>query len=136
MGSSHIMDFEGFRKKYLIWTVETPQWLQSIYKSSHMEIGIPNPQLHAFWHICASSGLYWMAVVIARSRQSVLKRKAVIQFALGVIPYVKVERKTTKDSPARTPMKIKDDDDLFVQSPLLASMDESPRRRSARKRAM
>jgi dihydroceramidase len=35
-------------------------------------LGLPNPQLHAVWHVLVSCGFYCLILVIARTRQAVL----------------------------------------------------------------
>jgi dihydroceramidase len=52
--------------------------------------GIPNPQLHAWWHVLVSNGLYVLTLMLASHRLGVLGRTAKLRFALGSVPYVAI----------------------------------------------
>jgi dihydroceramidase len=51
--------------------------------------GIPNPQLHAWWHIFVSCGFYALLLVIAHDRLKTLGRSPRVHFTAGVIPAVR-----------------------------------------------
>lgn len=53
--------------------------------------GLPNPQLHAWWHVLVSSGFLHLIVLIAYDRQLTLKTKPSVTFLWSCIPYVHVE---------------------------------------------
>jgi dihydroceramidase len=46
--------------------------------------GFPNPQLHAWWHILVSIGLYVLTLMLAYHRLTVLAAGPSLRFALGV----------------------------------------------------
>jgi dihydroceramidase len=48
--------------------------------------GLPNPQLHAWWHVLVSFGFYALLLVIARERLRTLGREPRLVRALGVVP--------------------------------------------------
>jgi dihydroceramidase len=49
--------------------------------------GLPNPQLHAWWHVLVSVGLYMLTVVEAFDRLEVLGRAPTLALAWGVWPF-------------------------------------------------
>jgi dihydroceramidase len=51
--------------------------------------GVPNPQLHAWWHVLVSCGFYALLMVIAHDRLKTLGRVPQVRFAAGVIPLVR-----------------------------------------------
>ncbi len=51
-------------------------------------LGIPNPELHAWWHVLVSAGLYAMILVIAFDRCQVLGRRPGWRYHWGVVPVV------------------------------------------------
>jgi dihydroceramidase len=53
--------------------------------------GIPNPQLHAWWHVLVSSGLYVLTLMLASHRLNVLGLRSELRFSAGV-PYVAVAK--------------------------------------------
>lgn len=52
-------------------------------------LGIPNPQLHAWWHILVSCGFYALLLVIAHDRLRTLGRSPQVHFIAGFIPFVR-----------------------------------------------
>src|SRR4051812_30474645 len=50
--------------------------------------GVPNPQLHAVWHLMVSCGLYWLTLLIAYDRLQVLGRRPVLEHAFGFVPHI------------------------------------------------
>jgi dihydroceramidase len=76
-GCEHIWEGDhGLRKTYLTFTIGS--WT----------ITAPNPQLHAWWHVCASSGLYILSVVVAEFRARKLGHLTQINYYMGFLPYV------------------------------------------------
>jgi dihydroceramidase len=51
--------------------------------------GIPNPQLHAWWHVLVSIGFYSLLLVIAHHRLKTLGKAPRFGFAAGFIPFVR-----------------------------------------------
>lgn len=51
-------------------------------------LGLPNPELHAFWHVLVSSGLYLLVAVVAYDRLRVLGRIPAVERVWGFIPRV------------------------------------------------
>jgi dihydroceramidase len=51
--------------------------------------GIPNPQLHAFWHVFVSIGLYLLTLVVAYDRLQTLHRSPDVVFLRGVLPWLR-----------------------------------------------
>lgn len=51
-------------------------------------LGIPNPQLHAWWHVLVSGGFYLLVLLIAYERAQTLGRDPEIRRAMGVVPYL------------------------------------------------
>lgn len=103
---------ESIRQKYLSWTWHFPKeplaWLSGGNAGWYsVPMSLPNPQLHAWWHVCAviiiyylhpnlihhfiqqSLGLYLMVIVVAHNRAvTILKQPATIEFAGNVLPYI------------------------------------------------
>jgi dihydroceramidase len=52
-------------------------------------MGIPNPQLHAWWHVLVSIGFYMLLLVIAHDRLKTLGKAPEVRFVAGVIPIVR-----------------------------------------------
>ena len=52
-------------------------------------MGIPNPQLHAWWHVLVSIGFYTLLLVIAHNRLKTLGKAPRFGFAAGFIPFVR-----------------------------------------------
>lgn len=81
---------DGFRRKHLVWDIMSPDWLYRLTGWEQLQVGIPNPQFHAWWHLFASTGLYFMTVTVARRRAQVLGHKSTIAFSRFGIPYAKM----------------------------------------------
>ena len=59
--------------------------------------GLPNPQFHAWWHVCVSSGFYLLITLAAYDRIVVLgKGTPVLCWFLKIVPYVGLNEKKTK----------------------------------------
>jgi len=54
-------------------------------------LGVPNPQLHAWWHVLVSAGLYAMILVIAFDRCQVLGRQPRWQSRMLRVPVIAVK---------------------------------------------
>jgi dihydroceramidase len=52
--------------------------------------GIPNPQLHAWWHVLVSGGLYALTLMIAFARLQVLGGRPALAWAAGWLPFVQL----------------------------------------------
>jgi dihydroceramidase len=52
--------------------------------------GVPNPQLHAIWHVLVSAGFYLLLLVVAHDRLRVLGRQPRIRFR-AFVPYLRLE---------------------------------------------
>jgi dihydroceramidase len=59
--------------------------------------GLPNPQLHAWWHVLVSGGLYTLTLMIAYARLQVLGARPALAWAGGWLPFV---RRRSSSSPA------------------------------------
>ena len=61
---------------------------------SHLPFGIPNPQLHSWWHVLVSVGLYDLTSFIVYRRQQVLynagvnKMRPKVAWYMRCIPYI------------------------------------------------
>ncbi|HEU5077548.1 MAG TPA: ceramidase [Polyangiaceae bacterium] len=56
--------------------------------SSALQLGAPNPQLHAWWHVLVSAGLYALILVIAFDRCQVLGRQPRWHYRMRWVPVV------------------------------------------------
>lgn len=52
--------------------------------------GIPNPELHAWWHVMVSIGLYLLVVFLLYSRQINLGKTPTLKYFFGIIPYIEI----------------------------------------------
>jgi dihydroceramidase len=52
-------------------------------------MGLPNPQLHAWWHVLVSIGFYTLLLVIAHHRLRTLGKAPQLRFVAGFIPIVR-----------------------------------------------
>jgi dihydroceramidase len=89
--SCWVLDYFGCE---MFWQGDD-SWRGKLSKMVGFEL--PNPQLHAWWHICASSGLYLLSVTIAEYRQRVLGFDTRIEYYMGFLPFVHRSSKTTSD---------------------------------------
>jgi len=48
--------------------------------------GLPNPQLHAVWHVLVSCGMYLLTVLVAYDRLEVLGQRPEVRFGFGFVP--------------------------------------------------
>jgi len=94
---------QSLRERYLVWEV-----------SSGVRIGLPNPQLHSWWHVCASAGLYLMALAVAQNRAVVLGRRAVIKYRFGLVPYVYLGDLKRQDKKVEKEAELKDDGTVLL----------------------
>lgn len=51
--------------------------------------GLPNPQLHAWWHVLVSCGFYLLLLVVAHERLATLGRAPALRNAWGHVPCVR-----------------------------------------------
>jgi dihydroceramidase len=59
-------------------------WLEGTLPS----LGLPNPQLHAVWHVLVSCGLYWLTLVIALDRLTTLNSPHGVSWVAGWLPRI------------------------------------------------
>jgi dihydroceramidase len=69
-------------------------WVTDIRQCSTLNealpaLGIPNPQLHAWWHVLVSCGFYALLMVIAHDRLKTLGQSPQVRYTAGVIPIVR-----------------------------------------------
>eukprot|EP01012_Entosiphon_sulcatum_P057986 TRINITY_DN818_c0_g1_i2.p1 TRINITY_DN818_c0_g1~~TRINITY_DN818_c0_g1_i2.p1 ORF type:complete len:319 (+),score=46.92 TRINITY_DN818_c0_g1_i2:24-959(+) len=79
----------------IFWHLGLVCWVADITLCKHLytlPLGLPNPQLHAYWHLLASSGLYML--VLLRFYQRTTERGMVpdIQWRFGFLPLVVVSK--------------------------------------------
>jgi len=53
--------------------------------------GLPNPQFHAWWHVCVSTGFYFLITLSAYDRQITLRKIPTLRWWCFVVPYVDVQ---------------------------------------------
>ena len=78
------------------------EYVNPHYSSSVLPI---NPQLHAWWHLFISCGLYYMALQVLIERMETIKGQGStrLEYVFGIIPYVVLVRKEEiKSSPRVT----------------------------------
>lgn len=54
-------------------------------------LGLPNPQLHAWWHVLVSAGLYALVLVIAFERSRVVGSQPRWHYRMRVVPVIVTE---------------------------------------------
>lgn len=69
-------------------------WFTDLHACSTLNVtlpslGIPNPQLHAWWHVLVSCGFYALLLVIAYDRLRTLGQDPQVRFTAGIIPIVR-----------------------------------------------
>ncbi|MCB9785325.1 MAG: ceramidase [Deltaproteobacteria bacterium] len=82
-----------FRLGVTLHAVALTGWLIDTHACavvSHLPGGLPNPQLHAWWHVLVASGIYLLYVVLAYVRADITGRSPRIARAAGLVPYVRV----------------------------------------------
>lgn len=70
----------------LAWFVDLK--LCSVLSATLPAHGVPNPQLHAVWHVLVSGGLYLLTLVVAYHRLDVLGRRPQLHLRGGWLPAV------------------------------------------------
>jgi dihydroceramidase len=83
-----------FRLGMSSYALAVTVWLSDIRFCSTLNqtlpsMGIPNPQLHAWWHVLVSFGFYSLLMVIAHHRLKTLGRAPRLHWAAGVVPVVR-----------------------------------------------
>jgi dihydroceramidase len=58
--------------------------------------GIPNPQLHAWWHVLVSAGFFLLVLLIAFERAQTLGHDPEIRRAMWLVPYLETKRTTSR----------------------------------------
>lgn len=62
-------------------------------------LGVPNPQLHAWWHLLVSVGFYGLLLVVAHDRLVQLGRAARLAWSARVVPHLVVEQRPGDGAP-------------------------------------
>lgn len=103
-----------------IWEGESSLRKRLLYVdlSDGHRIHMPNPQFHAWWHVCASSGLYYITLVGACNRLIVLGKRAKVGVYFKIFPYVHV-------LPGK-PGEFEEEVDLETDVVLLTPIDYDP----------
>ena len=57
---------ESWRRMFLSWTINLSDYTWISAESVIKTFTVPNPQFHAWWHVCASTGLYLMTLFVAQ----------------------------------------------------------------------
>jgi dihydroceramidase len=83
-----------FRFGMSAYLIAVTVWISDIKFCSTLNetlpsMGIPNPQLHAWWHVLVSIGFYTLLLVIAHDRLKTLGQAPQVRFVAGVIPIVR-----------------------------------------------
>ena len=55
--------------------------------------GLPNPQFHAWWHVCVSTGFYFLITLSAYDRLTILGKEPKLCWFCWIVPYVDVLKK-------------------------------------------
>ena len=82
-----------FRQGMAAYAVALALWLADLKLCDLLsvelpQLGIPNPQLHAAWHILVSYGFYCLLLVVAYDRLLFLGKRPRLERRLGFIPYL------------------------------------------------
>jgi dihydroceramidase len=85
-----------FRQGIVAYAVALALWLTDLKLCDLLSVelprlGIPNPQLHAAWHILVSYGFYCLLLVVAYDRLRRLGGTPQLERRLGFIPYLNAE---------------------------------------------
>ncbi|CAJ0630790.1 4861_t:CDS:2 [Entrophospora sp. SA101] len=86
---------------YIGWNVDMHfcSWM------NQLPFSLPNPQLHAWWHLTASYGSYVMCVLVAYDRSKTLEQDICVKWVLNILPYVHIiasdEKKEILSSPRK-----------------------------------
>jgi dihydroceramidase len=83
-----------FRLGMGAYALAVVMWLSDIRFCSTLNealpaLGVPNPQLHAWWHVFVSCGFYALLMVIAHDRLKTLGKAPRVQWAAGMLPRVR-----------------------------------------------
>ncbi|CAG8843349.1 13105_t:CDS:2, partial [Racocetra persica] len=88
---------KGVRKLWLlgsaIFLIGYIGWHIDLHFCSNMHqlpFDVPNPQLHAWWHLTASYGSYLICVLVTYNGTKVLGKNPILRWILGVLPYIKL----------------------------------------------
>lgn len=68
-------------------------WLCDQHLCVHLHAlpsGLPNPQLHAWWHLLMSVNMLCGCTFLAYQRAAALRQRPEVHFALGLLPYLTV----------------------------------------------
>jgi dihydroceramidase len=85
-----------FRAGISLYALAIGLWFVDIRFCGAMQalpsLGVPNPQLHAWWHVLVSAGFFLLVLLIAHERGQTLGRDPEIRRAFGVVPYLRYKR--------------------------------------------
>ncbi|CAG8492114.1 6528_t:CDS:2 [Funneliformis caledonium] len=62
-----------------------------------LPFALPNPQLHAWWHLMASYGSYLLCVFVAYDRAKVLGKKPTLKWMFNALPFVQLSSFESRD---------------------------------------
>ncbi|CAG8575241.1 2585_t:CDS:2 [Acaulospora colombiana] len=83
----------------LVFLIGYIGWHVDLHLCSHMSslpYNMPNPQLHAWWHLTASYGSYLICVLIMHERSMILGKGPKIRWIAYVLPYVELPQPSIK----------------------------------------
>jgi dihydroceramidase len=87
-----------YRLGMALYAAAVVAWLCDLKACSFLNVtlpavGIPNPQLHAVWHVLVSAGLYLLVLSVALDRLRVLGQNSVLRYFANVVPYAALTKK-------------------------------------------
>ncbi|CAG8608899.1 13490_t:CDS:2 [Acaulospora morrowiae] len=97
---------------YIGWHVDM-HLCSSMYS---LPFNVPNPQLHAWWHLTASYGSYLICALIAYDRSMRLGKSPKIRWIAHILPYVELPQPSLKT--------YSEEKDALERIPLLAAENE------------
>ncbi|CAG8447332.1 7760_t:CDS:2 [Cetraspora pellucida] len=89
--------FQGIRKLWflgsVVFLIGYIGWHIDLHFCNGMHqlpFDVPNPQLHAWWHLTASYGSYLICVLVTYNGSKVLGKNPCLQWILNVLPYIEL----------------------------------------------
>lgn len=78
-----------YRRGFSCYGIGIACWATDLLLCETMRSALPaNPQLHAWWHVFVSGGLYLLLILVAHNRCDVLGQHPSIAWLGGCLPYV------------------------------------------------